>query len=136
MAVAPDAKGLSNKFRSSAQSATGWLPGPGQQSVARPEKRCLQERPRSLPPWQPCWSIQSYNSDEYACRKSCPAIVGLAYRGAADRAWTSGYIRSTDARQYQPQDRAVAESNAKLPNGWSRSPLRFLSRLRRPWRGQ
>src|SRR5580704_15467957 len=128
MAAAPDAKALNNKFRLSAQSATGWPPGPVQQSVARPEKRCPQERPRSPLPWQPCWSIQPCNSDECACRKLCPAIAELAYRGGADQAWTSNYIRSTDARQYQPQDRAAAESGAKLPNGWSRSLPRFLSR--------
>src|SRR5580704_19142718 len=117
MAAAPDAKALNNKFRLSTQSATGWPPGPVQQSVARPEKRCPQERPRSPLPWQPCWSIQSCRSDECACRKLFPAIEGRAYRTGADRAWTSDYIRSTDAPQYQLQDRAVAESGAKPRNG-------------------
>src|SRR5580704_16626303 len=119
MAATRDVKGPSNKFRSSAQSATGWLPGPVRQSVARPEKCCPQQPPRPPLPWQPCWSSQSCNSDECACRKLCLAIVERAYPGAADRAWTSDYIRSTDARQYQPQDRATAD---QTPNFGTAGP--------------
>src|SRR5579864_3623065 len=124
MAPAPDAKSQSSKFPMSVQSATGLRPGPAQQFVARPEKRCPRERQHSLLPWRPYWWIQFCSSDAGAWQKSYLAIVERAYLAKADRVRTSDCIRLRDVPQYRLPDRAVAEPGAKLRNGWCQFPPR------------
>src|SRR5271165_6881350 len=109
MAAAPAAKAPSNKFRSTVQNATGCRRGHVQPFVARLERRCPQEHHLSLRPWQLCSSTRSCNDDGCACRKVWRSIAGRAYPAAVDRAWTSDYIRLTDAPQYPLQDRATVE---------------------------
>src|SRR5579872_5386782 len=133
MAAGQGAKPPSNKSPSSILNAIDLLPGLVRQSVARPEKHCPREHRRSLLPLPRCWLILFCNSDECSCRKLCLAIAERAYLAAADRAWTSDYIRLMDDRQYRLQARAVAESVATLRIGCSRSHLLFWFRSRRPW---
>src|SRR5207244_3543051 len=130
----PAARSPSNKFRTTAATATSWRRDRGRLFAPRQERRCLRAHLPPRRPWPPCWSIRFCRNDEDAHRTGCRAAAAGGYQATADQEPSAVDIRLRDAPPHPHPSRAIAESGATLRNDWKKSPGRSWSRWLRRWR--